>query len=60
MEEEIKKTEKSNIQTRNLRGKVLSIIIASLGLILILLLIIGGAALAGKVWNPLWNPFNRR
>ncbi|MBX4200856.1 hypothetical protein KW786_01880 [Candidatus Parcubacteria bacterium] len=41
---------------KNLKNRVLSWITASAGLIVILLLIGGGALLAGRVWDPLWNP----
>lgn len=41
------------------KSKLLSLIITSIGLIIITLLILGGALLAGHVWNPKWNPFKQ-
>ncbi len=38
-------------------NKVISVILAVLGLVIVILLIGGGAALAGHAWNPKWNPF---
>ncbi len=55
-----------NLQTQNnplisppkrFSGKILSIIGASAGLIVVLLLILVGSALAGRLWDPEWNPF---
>lgn len=42
---------------KNITSRVRALVVASAGLILVLLLIGGGAILAGRVWDPLWNPF---
>jgi hypothetical protein len=38
-------------------GKIVSITLGVLGLVVVLAIIGGGAMLAGHVWNPAWNPF---
>ena len=43
--------------TKGFTAKILSIIGAIVGLIVIISLIIGGALLASQKWNPTWNPF---
>ncbi len=44
---------------KGFRSKVVSIMLASAGVIIVLLLIGVGALLAGHVWNPTWNPFKQ-
>ena len=39
------------------KGKTLSAILAIFGLIVVISLIGIGAALAGRIWDPKWNPF---
>ncbi len=41
---------------KNLKSNLISWIAASAGLLVVVLLIGGGAMLAGRVWDPLWNP----
>ncbi len=40
-------------------NKLISLIIAIIGLVVVILLMLGGAALAGRVWDPPWNPFRQ-
>ena len=37
--------------------RIIQIIVTLVGLIIISLLIIGGALLSSKRWDPKWNPF---
>ncbi|MDO8530118.1 MAG: hypothetical protein Q7S10_01810 [bacterium] len=39
------------------KAKVISLLVALLGLLIIFSIVLGGAALAGKKWDPSWNPF---
>ncbi len=57
IKKDIANTPTSNNSQKDSQGKILSVIIASVGLAIIILLIIGGALLAGHVWDPKWNPF---
>lgn len=41
----------------NSNRKMISIISSVAGLIIVSLLIIGGALLSSKRWDPRWNPF---
>ena len=52
----------SNIQTQEKKqnGKLLSTIGTIVSLIVIVVLIIGGAMLASKKWDPQWNPFRQK
>ncbi len=47
----------NNPKSNTFLGKVLYIIGTSAGLVVVLLVIGGGATLAGRVWDPEWNPF---
>jgi len=38
-------------------AKIISITLGVAGLVLVLLIIGVGALLAGRVWDPKWNPF---
>lgn len=38
--------------------KIIQILSTIVGLIVISMLILGGSLLAGKRWDPRWNPFN--
>ncbi len=40
-------------------SKTWSIILGISGLVIIMLIIGGGALLASHVWNPSWNPFGQ-
>jgi len=39
------------------KSKVFSLVVALVGLLITLAIVLGGAALAGHVWDPKWNPF---
>ncbi len=41
----------------HMAARVLSIIGAVAGLVVIIGLIVGGALLASRKWDPVWNPF---
>ena len=38
-------------------SKTISLIIALVGLLIVLAIVLGGAMLAGRAWDPKWNPF---
>ncbi|OGZ64731.1 MAG: hypothetical protein A3A98_01940 [Candidatus Staskawiczbacteria bacterium RIFCSPLOWO2_01_FULL_40_39] len=42
---------------KNFTGKIVSITLAVTGLLIITSIIIGGALLASRKWDPTWNPF---
>lgn len=50
----------SNNQPQKTGRKLWPVIISSTGLIVVILLIGVGAALAGRVWDPAWNPFHSK
>ena len=52
--------QKNDKPRRVLIGRALSIIIAVIGLIIIISIVIGGALLASKRWDPKWNPFRQK
>ena len=43
--------------SKNGKGKFISITVAILGSVIVIGLIIGGALLASRRWDPTWNPF---
>lgn len=45
---------------RIFKGKIFSITVTILGLIIIISLVIGGALLSSKKWDPNWNPFRQK
>ncbi|MSU60589.1 MAG: hypothetical protein EXS52_01585 [Candidatus Staskawiczbacteria bacterium] len=47
-------------RTKTLINKFIPSIINVTGLVVVILLIIGGALLAGKKWNPKWDPFEQK
>ena len=47
-------------QEKKQNRKLLSTIGTAVGLIVIVVLIIGGAMLASKKWDPRWNPFRQK
>lgn len=49
-----------NSRKKALRGKIPSIIGTVMGVLIIITLIIGGALLASKQWDPTWNPFRQK
>ncbi len=38
-------------------NKIVSLILGFLGIVVMIIIIGGGALLAGHFWNPPWNPF---
>ncbi len=42
------------------KAKIISLIVALLGLLIIFSIVLGGAVLAGKKWDPRWNPFTSK
>ena len=43
-----------------LRGKIPPMIGTVMGVLIIITLIIGGALLASRQWDPKWNPFRQK
>ena len=49
-----------NKKSKTFWGRTISITIGVLGIVIVLVIIGGGALLAGHVWNPKWNPFKQK